>query len=198
MRSSLFFGCHAAESLLRCIDRHPTSGLTSAKVGVKQGGWQENMLHRRAKTRQMQHILHGLQRIWHVQVAIKGISPLTKLKSGHSGTDGDVGGEHGTNGGANRGQTGDKWGTNGGSGARSRVKICTKNRRPCVLSHVVMGRKAAGWLSKTMARTTRRRRRRSASCPCCGRVRRAPRGCIRPRSAGQRAARACRAAGRGR
>lgn len=70
-------------------------GLTSAKVGVKQGGWQENMLHRRAKTRQMQHILHGLQRIWHVQVAIKGISPLTKLKSGHSGTDGDVGGERG-------------------------------------------------------------------------------------------------------
>ena len=73
-------------------------GLTSAKVGVKQGGWQENMLHRRAKTRQMQHILHGLQRIWHVQVAIKGISPLTKLKSGHSGTDGDVGGERGANG----------------------------------------------------------------------------------------------------
>ncbi len=70
-------------------------GLTSAKVGVKQGGWQENMLHRRAKTRQMQHILHGLQRIWHVQVAIKGISPLTKLKSGHSGTDGDVGGQTG-------------------------------------------------------------------------------------------------------
>lgn len=158
-------------------------GLTSAKVGVKQGGWQENMLHRRAKTRQMQHILHGLQRIWHVQVAIKRISPLTKLKSGHSGTDGDVGGERGTN---------------GGFGAWSRVKICTKNRRPCVLSHVVMGRKAAGWLSKTMARTTRRRRRRSASCPCCGRVRRAPRGCIRPRSAGQRAAKACRAAGRGR
>ena len=85
-------------------------GLTSAKVGVKQGGWQENMLHRRAKTRQMQHILHGLQRIWHVQVAIKGISPLTKLKSGHSGTDGDVGGEQGTNG----GRTGDKRGTNGG------------------------------------------------------------------------------------
>ena len=81
-------------------------GLTSAKVGVKQGGWQENMLHRRAKTRQMQHILHGLQRIWHVQVAIKGISPLTKLKSGHSGTDGDVGGEQGTNG----GRTGDKRG----------------------------------------------------------------------------------------
>lgn len=70
-------------------------GLTSAKVGVKQGGWQENMLHRRAKTRQMQHILHGLQRIWHIQVAIKGISPLTKLKSGHSGTDGDVGGRTG-------------------------------------------------------------------------------------------------------
>lgn len=70
-------------------------GLTSAKVGVKQGGWQENMLHRRAKTRQMQHILHGLQRIWHIQVAIKGISPLTKLKSGHSGTDGDVGGQTG-------------------------------------------------------------------------------------------------------
>lgn len=159
-------------------------GLTSAKVGVKQGGWQENMLHRRAKTRQMQHILHGLQRIWHIQVAIKGIFPLTKLKSGHSGTDGDVGGERGTN---------------GGFGAWSRVKICTKkNRRPCVLSHVVKGRKAAGWLSKTMARTTRRRRRRSASCPCCGRVRRAPRGCIRPRSAGQRAAKACRAAGRGR
>lgn len=99
-------------------------GLTSAKVGVKQGGWQENMLHRRAKTRQMQHILHGLQQIWHVQVAINGISPLTKLKSGHSGTDGDVG---------------DKRGTNGGFGAWSRVKICTKNRRPCVLSHVVMG-----------------------------------------------------------
>lgn len=70
-------------------------GLTSAKVGVKQGGWQENMLHRRAKTRQMQHILHGLQQIWHIQVAINGISPLTKLKSGHSGTDGDVGGERG-------------------------------------------------------------------------------------------------------
>ena len=81
-------------------------GLTSAKVGVKQGGWQENMLHRRAKTRQMQHILHGLQRIWHIQVAIKGISPLTKLKSGHSGTDGDVGGEQGTNG----GRTGDERG----------------------------------------------------------------------------------------
>ena len=27
------------------------------------------------------------------------VSPLTKLKSGHSGTDGDVGGEQGTNGG---------------------------------------------------------------------------------------------------
>lgn len=81
-------------------------GLTSAKVGVKQGGWQENMLHRRANTRQMQHILHGLQRIWHVQVAIKEISPLTKLKSGHSGTDGDVGGERGANG----GRTGDERG----------------------------------------------------------------------------------------
>ena len=102
-------------------------GLTSAKVGVKQGGWQENMLHRRAKTRQMQHILHGLQRIWHVQVAIKGISPLTKLKSGHSGTDGDVGGEQGTN---------------GGFGAWSRVKICTK--KPAALRPLTRGNGAQG------------------------------------------------------
>ena len=102
-------------------------GLTSAKVGVKQGGWQENMLHRRAKTRQMQHILHGLQRIWHVQVAIKGISPLTKLKSGHSGTDGDVGGEQGTN---------------GGFGAWSRVKICTK--QPAALRPLTRGDGAQG------------------------------------------------------
>ena len=194
MRSSLFFGCHAAESLLRCNDRHPTSihylpyykmhaGVDECKGRGETGGMARKYVASARKPRQMQHILHGLQRIWHVQVAIKGISPLTKLKSGHSGTDGDIGGERGTN---------------GGFGAWSRVKICTKNRRPCVLSHVVMGRKAAGWLSKTMARTTRRRRRRSASCPCCGRVRRAPRGCIRPRSAGQRAAKACRAAGRGR
>lgn len=102
-------------------------GLTSAKVGVKQGGWQENMLHRRAKTRQMQHILHGLQRIWHVQVAIKGISPLTKLKSGHSGTDGDVGG---------------KQGTNRGFGAWSRVKICTK--KPAALRPLTRGDGAQG------------------------------------------------------
>ena len=102
-------------------------GLTSAKVGVKQGGWQENMLHRRAKTRQMQHILHGLQRIWHVQVAIKGISPLTKLKSGHSGTDGDVGGERGTN---------------GGFGAWSRVKICTT--KPAALRPLTRGDGAQG------------------------------------------------------
>lgn len=113
-------------------------GLTSAKVGVKQGGWQENMLHRRAKTRQMQHILHGLQQIWHVKVAIKGISPLTKLKSGHSGTDGDVGDEQGTNG----GRTGDERGL----WRMEQGKNLHKNRRPCVLSHVVMGRKAAGWL----------------------------------------------------
>ena len=109
-------------------------GLTSAKVGVKQGGWQENMLHRRAKTRQMQHILHGLQRIWHVQVAIKGISPLTKLKSGHSGTDGDVGGERGAN--------GDERGTNGGFGAWSRVKICTK--KPAALRPLTRGDGAQG------------------------------------------------------
>lgn len=102
-------------------------GLTSAKVGVKQGGWQENMLHRRAKTRQMQHILHGLQRIWHVQVAINGISPLTKLKSGHSGTDGDVGGERGMN---------------GGFGAWSRVKICTK--KPAALRPLTRGDGAQG------------------------------------------------------
>ena len=102
-------------------------GLTSAKVGVKQGGWQENMLHRRAKTRQMQHILHGLQRIWHIQVAITGISPLTKLKSGHSGTDGDVGG---------------KRGTNGGFGAWSRVKICTK--KPAALRPLTRGDGAQG------------------------------------------------------
>lgn len=102
-------------------------GLTSAKVGVKQGGWQENMLHRRAKTRQMQHILHGLQRIWHVQVAISGFSPLTKLKSGHSGTDGDVGGERGTN---------------GGFGAWSRVKICTK--KPAALRPLTRGDGAQG------------------------------------------------------
>lgn len=102
-------------------------GLTSAKVGVKQGGWQENMLHRRAKTRQMQHILHGLQRIWHVQVAIKRISPLTKLKSGHSGTDGDVGG---------------KQGTNRGFGAWSRVKICTK--KPAALRPLTRGDGAQG------------------------------------------------------
>ncbi len=102
-------------------------GLTSAKVGVKQGGWQENMLHRRAKTRQMQHILHGLQRIWHVKVAINGISPLTKLKSGHSGTGGDVGGEQGTN---------------GGSGAWIRVKICTK--KPAALRPLTRGDGAQG------------------------------------------------------
>ena len=194
MRSSLFFGCHAAESLLRCIDRHPTSihylpyykmyaGVDECKGRGETGGMARKYVASARKNATNATYFAWIATDLARPSSNQGDFPLTKLKSGHSGTDGDIGGERGTN---------------GGFGAWSRVKICTKNRRPCVLSHVVMGRKAAGWLSKTMARTTRRRRRRSASCPCCGRVRRAPRGCIRPRSAGQRAAKACRAAGRGR
>lgn len=194
MRSSLFFGCHAAESLLRCNDRRPTSihylpyykmhaGVDECKGRGETGGMARKYVASARKNATNATYFAWIATDLARPSSNQGNFPLTKLKSGHSGTDGDVGSEHGTN---------------GGFGAWSRVKICTKNRRPCVLSHVVMGRKAAGWLSKTMARTTRRRRRRSASCPCCGRVRRAPRGCIRPRSAGQRAAKACRAAGRGR
>ena len=198
MRSSLFFGCHAAESLLRCIDRRPTSihylpyykmyaGVDECKGRGETGGMARKYVASARKNATNATYFAWIATDLARPSSNQGDFPTNKTEKRPQ-----------RDGWRRRGRTGDERGTNGGFGAWSRVKICTKNRRPCVLSHVVMGRKAAGWLSKTMARTTRRRRRRSASCPCCGRVRQAPRGCIRPRSAGQRAAKACRAAGRGR
>ena len=195
MRSSLFFGCHAAESLLRCIDRHPTSihylpyykmhaGVDECKGRGETGGMARKYVASARKNATNATYFAWIATDLARPSSNQGDFPTHKTEKRPQ-----------RDGWRRRGRTGDKrglWRMEQGK------DLHKKNRRPCVLSHVVMGRKAAGWLSKTMARTTRRRRRRSASCPCCGRVRRAPRGCIRPRSAGQRAAKACRAAGRGR
>ena len=106
MRSSLFFGCHAAESLLRCNDRHPTSihylpyykmhaGVDECKGRGETGGMARKYVASARKNATNATYFAWIATDLARPSSNQGNFPLTKLKSGHSGTDGDVGGQTG-------------------------------------------------------------------------------------------------------